>query len=313
MDAGTLKYGEGRPGTTGYQRVGLTEVDGIGISTVWLGMDHGWRGGPRVIIETMVFVGDMDKASDQPLDRACRRCTALREAKSSHRQVVRLVRPFQRQPLHLAKPHQARNGTGDEQDHHGGLFSAGFPLGPHAGQDCLHTASTYGASTWRPRPPTSPPSAGHHRPLSRHAPLDGAAAPGRRRGDRVPAALRRQRPDRHPEPLPAGLADEPARRRHPGGATRPAAPWCRHTARSGSTPALEADRPREPAHHAGRHRTRQRRNLHPPRGMFPGYAVRPRCCTSPDSTRNAPTTGSRGALRQDGSQYRSEEMSWGSC
>lgn len=134
MDAGRLKYAEGLPGTTGYQRVGLTEVDGIGISTVWLGMDHGWRGGPPVIFETMVFVGDIGEVStDQPLDRDCWRCTALREAKSSHRQVVRLVRPFQRQPLHLAKPHQTRNGTGDEQDHHGGAVLRRLPARPARG------------------------------------------------------------------------------------------------------------------------------------------------------------------------------------
>lgn len=103
--AGRLKYGSGRD----YARVRLTVVDGIEVSTVWLGLDHDWRS-PPVIFETMVFVGDMDKAiTDHPLDRACWRYTSLRAAESGHRQVVRLVRAFQRRPLHLAKPHKTRN------------------------------------------------------------------------------------------------------------------------------------------------------------------------------------------------------------
>jgi len=40
----------------GYRRIALTEFpDGSRVSTVWLGIDHGWGRGPPVIFETMIF------------------------------------------------------------------------------------------------------------------------------------------------------------------------------------------------------------------------------------------------------------------
>lgn len=42
--------------TTGYGRIGVTEYDGVAVSTVWLGLNHNWdRSGPPHIFETMVF------------------------------------------------------------------------------------------------------------------------------------------------------------------------------------------------------------------------------------------------------------------
>lgn len=37
------------------KRVAETTVGGIWISTVWLGLDHGWGSGPPLIFETMAF------------------------------------------------------------------------------------------------------------------------------------------------------------------------------------------------------------------------------------------------------------------
>ena len=43
----------------GYKRVAHTTLpDGKQVSTVWLGLDHGWGTGPPLIFETMVFPPD---------------------------------------------------------------------------------------------------------------------------------------------------------------------------------------------------------------------------------------------------------------
>lgn len=42
--------------------VGRTELaDGVWVSTVFLGMDHAWGGGPPVLWETMIFEGEYDQ------------------------------------------------------------------------------------------------------------------------------------------------------------------------------------------------------------------------------------------------------------
>jgi hypothetical protein len=58
----------------GYCRVDHTSVvEGVSVSTVWLGMDHGHDGGVPVIFESMVFGGQHDNY--------CERYTAETEAK----------------------------------------------------------------------------------------------------------------------------------------------------------------------------------------------------------------------------------------
>jgi hypothetical protein len=48
--------------------VGLTDLGRLGrVSTVWLGLDHGFGSGPPVIFETMVFGGPLD----QEMERYC--------------------------------------------------------------------------------------------------------------------------------------------------------------------------------------------------------------------------------------------------
>jgi hypothetical protein len=42
-------------------QIDFDERDGVQVSTVFLGIDHGhWRGGPPVLFETMVFGGEHD-------------------------------------------------------------------------------------------------------------------------------------------------------------------------------------------------------------------------------------------------------------
>lgn len=68
-----------------YQRVALTAITDAAdvsktfeVSTVWLGIDHAWNGGPPVIFETMVFGGDGSADDD------CRRYCTEDEAKQGH-------------------------------------------------------------------------------------------------------------------------------------------------------------------------------------------------------------------------------------
>lgn len=43
------------------RRVAVDDIGAVHISTVFLGLDHGWGDGPPVVFETMVFGGDMDE------------------------------------------------------------------------------------------------------------------------------------------------------------------------------------------------------------------------------------------------------------
>lgn len=46
-------------------RVAYDEIDGIRVSTVFLGLDHAWDGGPPLIFETMIFGGPLDGEQDR--------------------------------------------------------------------------------------------------------------------------------------------------------------------------------------------------------------------------------------------------------
>lgn len=55
-----------------YRRVGMDTVDDPGkpgisvmVSTVWLGLDHGWGNYEPIIFETMIFGGDFDQWQDR--------------------------------------------------------------------------------------------------------------------------------------------------------------------------------------------------------------------------------------------------------
>ena len=60
----------------GFQ-VGKTERDGVCVSTVYLGSDHGWDEGPPVLWETMIFGGECDEH--------CERYTSQRAAVAGHK------------------------------------------------------------------------------------------------------------------------------------------------------------------------------------------------------------------------------------
>jgi hypothetical protein len=68
-----------------YKRLALDVVGGSTVSTVWLGLNHGFTGGPPLIFETMIFNG--------PLDGECNRYTTELEAIEGHADTLaRLLR-----------------------------------------------------------------------------------------------------------------------------------------------------------------------------------------------------------------------------
>ena len=67
-----------------YARIGWDEVNGIRISTVWLGMDHSFGGSAPELFETMVFGGEWD----QELTRYATK----EEASKGHQRIVQRVR-----------------------------------------------------------------------------------------------------------------------------------------------------------------------------------------------------------------------------
>lgn len=50
--------------------IGRDEVDGVRISTVFLGIDHQFGDGPPILWETMVFGGPLDQEQDRYATRA---------------------------------------------------------------------------------------------------------------------------------------------------------------------------------------------------------------------------------------------------
>lgn len=66
-----------------YRRVAETFVGDVRISTVWLGLDHGWGGGPPLIFETMIFGGGEHHNQW--------RYSTLEEAQVGHVHAVRLA------------------------------------------------------------------------------------------------------------------------------------------------------------------------------------------------------------------------------
>jgi hypothetical protein len=74
-----------------YKRVAETTVGPYWVSTVWLGLDHGFGTGSRpVIFETMVFAGPDDGTLGPDMD--CRRYCTEAEARTGHEETVLLVR-----------------------------------------------------------------------------------------------------------------------------------------------------------------------------------------------------------------------------
>jgi hypothetical protein len=102
-----------------YLRVDLTQIGPYTVSTVWLGLDHGFGRGPAVIFETMVFTSTAwnetrsryDPEVEPLLDIDCRRYCTEEEATTGHEEVCLLIR---------ATVQQLPNLEGSNADDHRG-------------------------------------------------------------------------------------------------------------------------------------------------------------------------------------------------
>lgn len=65
-----------------YKRVANHDGDTFQVSTVWLGLDHSYDGGPPLIFESMVF------GHRHPLDQVQRRYSTEAEALAGHKTLV---------------------------------------------------------------------------------------------------------------------------------------------------------------------------------------------------------------------------------
>lgn len=68
------------------RRIGHDVIEGVEVSTVWLGIDHGWGLGPKLLFETMTF------AHVDELAGWCRRYPTRELAELGHEQVCEEVR-----------------------------------------------------------------------------------------------------------------------------------------------------------------------------------------------------------------------------
>lgn len=66
------------------RKVARETIDGVEVSTVFLGLDHSFGDGPPLLFETMVFGGEMDGDQD--------RCTTWEQAEEMHRAMVARVK-----------------------------------------------------------------------------------------------------------------------------------------------------------------------------------------------------------------------------
>jgi hypothetical protein len=69
-----------------YSQVAETHIGPYRVSTIWMGLDHGWRQGRPLIFETMVF------GPEGGHDIDCRRYSTEADALAGHDETVTLVR-----------------------------------------------------------------------------------------------------------------------------------------------------------------------------------------------------------------------------
>jgi hypothetical protein len=69
-----------------YQQVAADHVGEVLVSTVWLGLDHGWLDTPPIIFETMVF------GAEQTGDDEQHRYSTEAEALAGHQRIVEELR-----------------------------------------------------------------------------------------------------------------------------------------------------------------------------------------------------------------------------
>jgi hypothetical protein len=74
------------------RHLGDDHVGDVHVSTVWLGLDHGYGDGPPLIFETMIFGG--------PLDQECWLYATEQQARAGHARAVAIVADSARESPH---------------------------------------------------------------------------------------------------------------------------------------------------------------------------------------------------------------------
>lgn len=69
---------------TAERHVADETIDGVRVSTVFLGLDHSFGEGKPILFETMIFGGEHDQYQD--------RCSTWKEAEEMHKKAVALVK-----------------------------------------------------------------------------------------------------------------------------------------------------------------------------------------------------------------------------
>ena len=77
-----LEWGEWIEGAN--RKVKFTKLKGCKVSTLFLGLDYSFAGGPPLLFETMVFGG--------PLDGSQHRYSTWEEAEEGHKKMVKTVK-----------------------------------------------------------------------------------------------------------------------------------------------------------------------------------------------------------------------------
>jgi hypothetical protein len=75
-----------------YKRIARVSVRGVRVSTVWLGLDHGWCNSAPLIFETMCFVQRRDRHKHWDAVDYCERYSTEIEARLGHERVVNRLR-----------------------------------------------------------------------------------------------------------------------------------------------------------------------------------------------------------------------------
>lgn len=85
INGNPITFDEFRKIRTLNKRVALDNIDGVEVSTVWLGFNHQYGDGPPLIFETMIFgcSGDLDGYQE--------RYSTLEQAQQGHKKATRLV------------------------------------------------------------------------------------------------------------------------------------------------------------------------------------------------------------------------------
>ena len=73
------------------RHVAVTMVDGIRVSTVFLGLDHNWGDGTPVLFETMIFGGEHDQDYQE-------RCGTWAQAEAMHKKAIKVAKAGKKAP-----------------------------------------------------------------------------------------------------------------------------------------------------------------------------------------------------------------------